>query len=83
MVDQDGGLMKPVMRKRSILQGEVWEWLIKHLPQGELEEVDLPRGEGCACRFSNFKNIPVLPWLLLRVVLKIREPARDSNEREL
>jgi hypothetical protein len=39
-VDQDGGLMKPVMRKRSTLQGEVWEWLIKHLPRGEQEEVD-------------------------------------------
>lgn len=53
MVDQDGGLMKPVMRKRSTLQEEVWEWLIKHLPQGELEEVDLPRGERLVCRFCN------------------------------
>ena len=50
MVGQDGGLMKPVMRKRSKVQGEVWEWFIIQLPQGE-EAEDLPIGEDCIIYF--------------------------------
>lgn len=46
MVGQDGGLTKPVKRKRSRVRGEVWEWFIIHLPQGE-EAEDLPIDEDC------------------------------------
>ena len=55
--------MKPVMRKRSKVQGEVWEWFIIQLPQGE-EAEDLPIGEDCIIYFATF-DILVLPLLLL------------------
>lgn len=54
MVGQDGGLMKPVMRKRNKVQREVWEWFIIQLPQGE-EAEDLPIGEDCIYLFCNLR----------------------------
>lgn len=62
--------MKPVMRKRSKVQGEVWEWFIIQLLQGE-EAEDLPIGEDCIIYFVTF-DILVLPLLLLSMVRKKR-----------
>lgn len=57
-MDQDGDQMKPVTRKRNRAKAEVWEWLIKLLPQGELgEAADLPRGEDRICLFCNHDTL--------------------------